>query len=209
MGLFDLVLAQGPTKQLKMLNKKVKDITHDSRVLAESLVTINSTNKTLDIVLKKFENADFSAQKSRIDGLKLTEEYKNELKASIDACKTRALETLKPLVEHGQKLEGNMVAAELKGRTMLVILESQRKVIESGAMQLKVIKEIESEGAKNSERIKQLVSDTEEINRVTRTAISEFNSSSGGIDELLGLQQKKQSEARSALDDVVAEFKVG
>lgn len=205
-GLFDLVLSRGPEKQLKLLKKKVKDITSDSRILAESLVTINSTNKTLEVVLTKFKNANFQSQKDRITGLKLTPEYKAELIASIDACKARAVETLEPLIEHGQKLEGNMVAAELKGRTMLIVLESQRKVIESGAMQLKVIKEIEQEGAKNSERIKQLVAETEEINRVTRTAISEFNTSNGSIDELLGTSSKPNAKADFA--DVLADFKV-
>ncbi|MDD3412528.1 MAG: hypothetical protein PHY47_00855 [Lachnospiraceae bacterium] len=202
MGLFDLVLSNGPQKQLKLLNKKVKDISHDSRILAESLVTIDSTNKTLDIVFEKFRNADFSKQKASIDSLKLTDEYKNELKASIDACKTKALETLEPLIEQGQKLQGNMIAAELKGRTMLVVLESQRKVIESGAMQLKVIKEIEAEGAKNSERIKQLVADTEAINQTTRNAITQFNHESS-IDQLLGtaIEANPKNDFTSVLAD--------
>ena len=206
MGLFDLVLSNGPQKQLKLLNKKVKDISHDSRVLAESLVTIDSTNKTLNVVLEKFKNADFSKQKAKIDELKLDEAYKNELKASIDACKQRAVETLEPLIEHGQKLQGNMIAAELKGRTMLVVLESQRKVIESGTMQLKVIKEIEAEGAKNSEKIKELVQQTEDINRVTRTAISEYNTNYSEIDKLLGTTPK--ANAKANFDDVLADFKV-
>lgn len=193
------------TTQLANISKKVKDITKDARTINESLVSISHTNALLGKVMDKFESADFSNQKTRIDGLRLEDEYKKELKESIDKSKALAMKTLKPLVDKAQKLEGGMIAAEIKAKQMLVILETQRKVLGSGQMQLNVIKDIEKEGQKNEEEIKKLVADVEEINGMTKNVLLGYNASQGQINDILS-DSPTLSAGASELEDIVAEF---
>ena len=110
MGLFDLV-AHKPDKDLRILSKRVSDIRHDAETLRNALVSITDVNSSLVHVVEKIEGAQFTTQKEKISKLKVDDDYKKELIESIDNCKKMALDTLKPLMEHSSKLEGNMVAA--------------------------------------------------------------------------------------------------
>lgn len=203
MGWFDR--KPSASSQLAVISKKVKDITQDARTINESLVSITHTNALLGKVMDKFENADFSTQKTRIDALRLDDQYKKELTESIDKSKQLALRTLKPLVDRAQKLEGGMIAAEIKAKQMLVILETQRKVLSSGQMQLSVIKDIEKEGKDNEEEIKKLVKEVEEINGMTKNALLGYNSSQKEIDSILD-SSPSLSAGADELESIVAEF---
>jgi Mg2+ and Co2+ transporter CorA len=209
MGWFDN--KPNSNKQLSVISKRVKDITEDTRTINESLISINSTNKLLGLVMDKFQNAKFEKQKGRIDSLRLTDEKKNSLYAVIDKHKANALTVMTPLVNEAQELEGNMIAAEVKAKSQLMILEAQRKVISSGRMQLNVLKDIEKEGIANQKEIKQLVHDVKDINGTVKNALLSYNDAQSSINDLLDNTVKPEAEFKNEegeLESIIADFNV-
>lgn len=210
MSLFP-TLRNNKNKEMAKVEQKVKDITESARTINESIVSISQTNKMLDRALNSVENADFSAKKQRIQNLNIDDEYKKELKLSIDKTKETTVNTLKPLVDKALRLEGNMIAAEIKAKSMLVILETQRRVLSSGQAQMDIIKTIRNEGSDNQKEINKLINDVEEINGMAKSALLGYNSSQDAIDGMLNGSQENTFEKGDDFSKIVSDFenKVG
>lgn len=207
MGWFDS--KPNKEKQLTVINKRVKDITEDTRTINESLVSISGTNKLLSLVMDKFENAKFENQKTRINSLRLSDAKKKELCSVIDKHKQTALNVMTPLVEEAQELEGGMIAAEVKAKSQLMILEAQRKVITSGKMQLNVLKDIEKEGTENQREIKQLVDSIKDVNGMAKAALLNYKDSQDTINNLLdGAETPKFDAGSEELEAIINDITV-
>lgn len=172
-------------QDLAAVAKNKKDLIQQTQQLDLSLAKIHRTNEALKIVQSHVDKIDYSKQKTMIDTLALSEEYKETLKKSLDHTKEQTKETIKPLVEDAAKLQGNMLVAREKARQMIVIIDTQRQLLESGKIQADALKKLQKDGMNNTIKIKELVAECESMNKVTQDAVINFNSQQNTIDHII------------------------
>jgi len=168
-------------KEVALIGDSVKRIRNDAKKMGTALATLNNNVALIDQTIEESKNANYEKPKAFIDSLSLDEEYKNSLKKELEESKTDALRTLLPIKNASEKIRGNMAVSMIKYRSMVKSLTAQKNVIESGMIQVEAIDRAKQMGAFSNEKIEELIERAESINKVTKNAVLDWNSSSKTI----------------------------
>lgn len=197
-------------KKIRQIDKKIENIDQTAVTISQSIVSITQTNKILTQLMTKFKEQDYTIQKGRIDAISsLDEDYKEKLKKSLDDSKASSIKTLEPLIQQAAKIEGGMIAAEVKAKNSLMQLTVQRKILSSGKMQLGILEEIEKEGLKNELEIQEMVRNLEQVNGMTKDFLIGYADSSKAITDILNRSSTGVSGGDPEMQKLFDQLKVG
>jgi len=163
-------------KEVALIKTNVKQIQGDAKKMGTALITLNNNVTLIDRTIENIKTADYTKVETFIDNLKLEDAYKADLKLELESSRDQALGTLDPIKEASEKIRGNMAVSMVKYQNMVVSLQAQKNVIESGAVQVETINKAMDLGSANTDVIKDLVGRAEKINSVTRQAVVDFDS---------------------------------
>lgn len=187
-------------KHLEVIKKEKDDLIKETQKLDQSLVKVHRANQGLKVISKHVKDMDFSKQTALINSLELDEDYKKNLVTKLNQTKEQTQKTLEPLIKDAAKLQGNMIVAKEKASQMILIIDSQRRLVESGKVQAESIKKLQTDGMKNMEEIRKLVHESEEINSMAKHTVMDIKSNKDSID-LLTQSNGGADEWDSILED--------
>lgn len=186
---------------LEVVTKQKNDMIESAQKLDQSLVKMHGATQALGIIMKYIDNKDYSKQKAMIKSLDLDADYEENILKKIDEIKPQTKATLDPLKKDVAKLQANMILAKEKSSAQILIIDSQRRAIESGKLNSEEMKRLQAAGYSNTEEIKRLVTQAESMNSVTKNTVLDIKGQTDSIEIL------EAGDGDSNWDDILADFK--